>query len=206
MTKNKKEAPLEEASTTSITQIVEEIKPQAQKGLEFANKILIRSQKDLEVSKEFLSKIGTFKKDVQAKKDGIVKPLNEALKNAKALFSPIEDYISQAEYKVKSQMLSWNQKVQAELVKKEAEVTKAVEAGVMPIATAGAKIERAQAKVEAIPTRKVQKLQIVDANLVPKEYWVIDEVLLRSAALLAKQGGREIPGVKIVEEEIIVMR
>lgn len=188
----------------TVIQAVEEFKPQAEKGFDFANRLIIKSQKDLEIGKLFLQKIGVFKKEVSAKKDSIVKPLNEALKNAKALFAPIENQISETEMKVKGQMLTYNQKVQRELAEKEALAVKAVEAGEITQEKAEVKIERAQAKVEAIPTRKISKLVIFDTNLIPDEYWVIDEVKLRSAALNAKQNGQEIPGAKIVIEEIIV--
>ncbi len=176
------------------------IKTQSAKAYSTAEGLTIKSQKDLEEAKPVLQKIGQVKKLVKEKKEAITKPLNEGLKQVRALFSPIEEQIEAAENLIKGKMLDYSRllaKIEAE---KKPEIEEKVQNGEMNIETAVKKLDKLAEKKDAIPTRKIKKLSITDREKIPDEYWIIDEVKLR-ADLLA---GKEIPGAKMVEEEIIV--
>ena len=61
-------------------------------------------------------KIGSTLKD---KKESIIKPLNEALRNARELFTPIEKQLQLAESTIKGKLLNYKRKMDEEARKKE---------------------------------------------------------------------------------------
>lgn len=60
-------------------------------------------------------------------------------------------------------------------------------------------------KVEGVSYRGLWRHQIVDAALVPREYLVIDEQKI-AAVVKATKGTLSIPGVRVYEEQIAVVR
>lgn len=161
----------------------------------------IKTEADMAHAREVLTSVMSFKKQLQAKKDAIVKPINEALRQIRALFAPVEEKIAKAEGSIKSAILMYNSEIQAKLAAKQAETAKKVEAGEMTITKAAAQVERVAVKTAAIPTRKVKEIEIVDDAQIPDQYWVLDMVRIRKEAIF---GNQQIPGVKVVEKEIIV--
>lgn len=59
---------------------------------------------------------------------------------------------------------------------------------------------KAIASIKVSGTRKVWKHEIVDVQLVPAEFLIVDEVAIRKAVLA---GARNIPGVRIFEDVVI---
>jgi hypothetical protein len=53
-----------------------------------------------------------------------------------------------------------------------------------------------------VQVRKIRKVRIVDAALLPREYLIPNEVVIRRDAL----GGKQIPGVEIYDEEVIAAK
>jgi len=45
-------------------------------------------------------------------------------------------------------------------------------------------------------------IEITDADKIPKEYWIVDEVMVRKDAL----AGKQIPGVKRIVKKIVNVR
>lgn len=190
---------------------ITKVEAQASKQLAVVSEIQIRSSKDLEEAKTVLSEIATLEKMVKEKKDGILKPLNEAVKQVRSLFAPMEAKIEEAKTSIKKKMLAYNDKVVAEAAKKEEEMTKKVQSGEISMAKAGEKIEKAQAKAEAIPTREVRKVEFGDPaglsaqqlyTLAQNGYLAWNEVKARKDVL----NGIELPGTRVVVEKTIVGR
>jgi hypothetical protein len=161
----------------------------------------IRSGKDLDDANGLLKKASDYKKRVKSRLEEITGPLNVALKSTRSLFAPLVEKADEAISGLKTRMLDYDRKLQAEEAKKTAEVEAKLKSGETTLAKAGAVLERVEAKREAIPTRTVPKLVITDPNLVPDEFWVIDEVALRYAVVMER---RVVPGAERVEEKIIV--
>lgn len=92
----------------------------------------------------------------------------------------------------------------AEKAQAEAEV-KLRESKAAEVATRVAKPEPVPApqKLEGVSTRKIWKHEIVSQFDVPREYTMINEQAIRSAI---SDGVREIPGVRIYEETVTVVR
>ena len=104
----------------------EAIKIAEQKAMTLANRSRIRvnSQPTLDQAKASLLEVKEIKKIIEEKKDSVVKPLNEALKNTRALFKPIEDKVEVIESYLKEEILKYNNKLLEEQRKREAEQRK----------------------------------------------------------------------------------
>lgn len=181
------------------------VRGQVSKAVSAAELLTIKTKEDMPVAVELLSKIKQVGKVIKEKKEGITKPMNEALKNARDLFRPLEESWNHAELTVKLKMIEYSNEVDRKQKEEEAKITKKVEAGKMSFETAAKKMEAIE-KVETVSSKsgtaefRTHKLVVVESpSLVPDEYWEINTVKLR-ADLLA---GVVVPGAKIVEEKIV---
>ena len=181
---------------------IEKINKEATGLVEQMSDTKVKTEDDLTDAKGILVNVSTAKKLLQAKKDGIVKPLNEALRQIRALFAPVEAKIAEAESGLKREILAYSNAVQAKVQAKQAEVAKKVESGQITLTKAAAQLEKGEQKTEAIPTRKVKEMEIVDEAQIPEEYWELNLIKLRKVAL----AGVAVPGVRVVEKTIIVSK
>jgi len=181
----------------------EAIKIAEEKAMTLADnsRIKVNSQPTLAQAKTSLSEVKEIKKVITEKKDSVVKPLNEALKNTRALFKPIEDKVEVIESYLKGEILKYNTKLLEEQRKREAEAQAKIQAGAT-FEEATKSIERVEKKIESIPTRKIKRLKIVDETLIPRQFLVPNEVAIKEALL----AGEKVSGCELVEEEIIINR
>lgn len=178
----------------------------AETALKTVEDVKITSLVTLEQSKLNLARVTATMKLVKDKKESITKPLNEALKNVRSLFAPIENILESANDLMRQKMLSYNEKIKRENAVKEAEIVKKVEQGEMTIDKASVKMEKLDAKEAGVPTRKNKVIEIVDETKVPQKYFKIDMILLRADALAADKLGAIIPGVIVKEVDVIVSK
>jgi hypothetical protein len=100
---------------------IELVKVQAHKALETVQQLSITNPEEYTNAVEVGGKLKKVAKMITDRKEEITKPLNEALKSARALFKPFEEMLEQAEADLKSKMLSFKEaerKEQAEAEKK----------------------------------------------------------------------------------------
>jgi len=185
------------------------LKGQVSKLENQANTVAIATKEDYEAAIDLVSRLKETGSKIKATKESITKPLNEALRNARDLFSPIETQFSHAEAIIKSKLLEYKRKVDEAARAAEAKIANKVEAGTMKLETAEKKIDKIErvetttkGKVGEVQVRKIKKVRIVDAAKLPREYLIPDEVAIRRDAL----GGKEIAGVEVYEDEIISAR
>jgi len=181
----------------------EAIKIAEEKAMTLADnsRIKVNSQPTLDQAKISLTQVKEIKKIVQEKKDSVVKPLNEALKNTRALFKPIEDKVDIIETYLKGEVLRYNTKLLQEQRKREEEAQAKIEAGAT-FEEATKSVERIEKKIDAIPTRKIKRLKITDASKIERQFLIPDEQAIKEALL----AGIKVGGCELVEEEIIVNR
>lgn len=181
----------------------EAIKIAEEKAMTLADnsRIKVNSQPTLDQAKISLAQVKEIKKIIQEKKDSVVKPLNEALKNTRALFKTIEDKVDIIETYLKSEVLRYNTKLLQEQRKREEEAQAKIEAGAT-FEEATKSVERIEKKIDAIPTRKIKRLKIIDASKIERQFLVPDEQAIKEALL----AGIKVSGCELVEEEIIVNR
>ena len=188
--------------TTSLAPL----KAQVSKLENKANEITITTAEENATATELKAKLNETKKQIKDRKEEITKPLNAALSSARALFAPIEDSFEKAESILARKLIAYKQKVEAETRAAEDKLAARVEKGTM-------KLETAERKIDALPTvqktvqtdhgrvqfRKIKKVRITNPDLVPDQYWVLNEVLIRKDAL----AGTPIADVEVYEEEIV---
>ena len=185
------------------------IKGQVSKLENQANAVIITSQEEYAGAIDLVSKLKDAGSKLKNAKESITKPLNEALKNARNLFSPIEEQFEKAESIVKSKLLAYKQKVDAEVKAKEEAIAKKVESGAIKLETAERKLENIErvdqttkGKIGEVQIRTIKKVRISDESLLPRKYLVPDLVAIRRDAL----GGETIPGVEVYNEETVAAK
>lgn len=182
------------------------LKTQVSKLENQANAVTIESAEDYSGAVDIVNKLKEAGSNIKAKKESITKPLNEALKNARNLFAPIEEQFERAEGIVKQKLLTYKRKVDAEAVAQEAKIAEKVESGKMKLATGERKLDEIErvdtttrGKVGEVQVRKIKKVKITDEAALPRQYLIPDQVAIRRDAL----SGITIPGVEVYEEETI---
>lgn len=158
---------------------------------------------------DIISKLKESGSKLKNIKESITKPLNDALKNARSLFSPLEQQLTNAESELKSKIIAYKKKKDEEAKKEEDRVAARLEKGTMKLETAEKKISNIQrvekttrGSIGEVQIKKIKKVRITDVKLLPIEYMVPNEVLIRKDAL----GGKQIPGVEVYEEETVSAR
>lgn len=171
-----------------------------------ANEIVIDSKESHRGAVDLVATLKDTGKRIKAEKESITKPLNDALRNARALFKPIEDQFIEAEKIIKGKLLEYTKKINEEARKKEEAIAKRVEKGTLKVETAEKKISEVEkvdnqtsGEVGKVQIKKVKKVRIVNESDIPREYLVPDLVKIRKDAL----AGKEIAGVEVYEEETI---
>lgn len=185
------------------------VKTQVSKAVATAQELQIKEKADLVLATDILSKIKSVGKIIQEKKEGITKPLNEALKNARDLFRPIEAQWQEAETIVKQKMVAYQIVEEKKVEKKEEKIAEKVDSGKMSFEKAAEKIEKIEkvenkieGKTGEIQFKTIKKVIIEDATKLPREYLIPDDVKIRKDALT----GIEISGVKVIEEKIVASK
>jgi len=185
-----------------------EIKINTEKALEEANKevgtlvetsrIVVNSQPTLIKANDQKGILKEIKKSVQEKKDKIIKPLNEALKNTRSLFAPVEEKITTIKTYLDGQILTYNNKLQEELEKREKEALKKIEKG-EDIEDATKLLEKTQEiKSNIKNVRKIPTLRITNVDKIPRKFMIPDTVTIRKALL----AGAKIEGAELYDKEI----
>ena len=173
------------------------LKVQISKAETAANDLQIKTKDDLPMAAELLSEIKIVGKAITEKKESITKPLNLALKNARAFFAPVETQYENAERIVKNKMNDFQNAELAKAAKKTEVIENKVEEGKMSFDKAVEKIEeitpekKVEAKSGSIQFRTVKEVIIKDENKIPREYLVLDMVKIRKVRSEERRVGKE---------------
>ena len=172
-----------------------------------AETLAIESEEGLTSATDLLSKIKVVAKDVEAFKKSITDPINLGLKNARALFAPMEAGYANAEIVVKGKMVAYRVAVEKKKLAEEAKIVKQIEKGKISEEVGMAKMTALPAvdtKVEGnkgtATFKKVPKYEIIDYTKLPMEYLQANSGKIWEAV---RGGVTEIPGVKIYMIEIV---
>lgn len=88
---------------------IEVVKGQVSKAVATIQALPVSSKEEYTEAVEIGGKLKKVFKMVTERKEEITKPMNEALKSARALFKPMEESLEEAESLLKNKMLSWKQ-------------------------------------------------------------------------------------------------
>lgn len=172
------------------------------------SRIVVNSQPTFDKAKSKLGEIKEIKKVVKDKKESITKPLNEALKNTRDMFKPIEDKTDVIEKYLKDSILKYHQKLLNEQKRREEEAQKKIEEeqkkgnglNELNINKISKPLTNVTQKVEKIKTRKVKKLKINNEQIIPRGFLIPNETKIKEALF----NGLKVDGCEIVEEEIAI--
>jgi len=129
--------------TTTIEPVKEltAIKGQVSKLENAANSLAIATQEDYTVAIDLVAQLKDRGSKIKILKESITKPANEILRNARAMFSPVEAQHANAEAIIKTKLLQYKSKVDAEARAEEAKIAARVEKGTMRLDTAEKKLD-----------------------------------------------------------------
>lgn len=191
------------------------VKRQVTTAVNRANDISIETADDLAAATDVLSAVKAAGKVVKARKEEITKPLNEALKSARAMFKPLEDDLSTGERIIKDKMLDYENEIERKRQEEAAKLEQRVEKGTMRVDTAmrkmddletvGSQVKGAKGSVQF---RTVRTVKIVDPTKIPLQYLMDEKVLaaLTTAVRNDVLNGVKVDGVEIVEEKQVAAR
>lgn len=184
------------------------IKRQAIKAQEVVNQTTITNDDDLVAVADQINVIKKLKKEIRTEMEKYTKPAQAIINEARAKYLPLEKICDEAESQLKAKVAEYMDAQEAKRLKEEEKIVAKIEAGRMKEETGIKKIEELGNEIKTIQTentqlqrRKVRVAYIVNAELVPDEYWIIDEVRVKRDAL----AGKLIPGVEIREETQIAI-
>jgi len=189
----------------NLTKELELIKSQVSKAEVIAGSLEIKVPDDMVNATDILSKIKIVGKMIAKKKESITKPLNEALRNARSLFTPLENQWSDAEKTVKMKMVMFNNAERIKAEKKMEKIEKKVESGKMKPELAIEKIDtivpknKVEAKSGSIQFRTIREVVIEDETKLTRKYLAPNIVKIKADALR----GVKIKGVKVIEKQIV---
>lgn len=199
---------------------IEVVKEQVNKALEVVTNLSVKTKDEFSHAVEVGTRIKQVTKHITERKEEITKPLNEALKSARALFKPLEDTLEQAESMLKQKMLVYKEEErekEAEAIKKAQEEAERQQAllnakEITPMEasqnTVKAQIIADQSKAEktvktesgAKATEKfVTEYVVVNKNIIPMVFLEPNMVTIKQAF----KDGQPVPGVEERKKAII---
>lgn len=185
------------------------LKKQSAPIIERAQTLTVTCAEDMPGAAEVLSQLNQYMDRLTEEKEKVTKPLNEALKAERARWKPLEDMYNGAIATVRSAVSTYMTAEAKRVKEAEAKIAARVGdgKGKLQMDTAARKMdaivkpeEKVVAQSGMLKFRTVQRLSIVDAAAIPREYLVPDE----KAILAALKEGKEVKGCEIIEEQSAV--
>ncbi len=172
-----------------------------------ADKLQIEDTQSLEDAAMILSNLNKTLDRITTEREKVTKPLNEALKAERSRWKPLETKLEQAIVLVRSKISTYQTAHTLKARKEEDKIIERVNKGTLKADTAITKLQAIDAPETVVNTdvgtlkfRTVRKFRIKNLSLVPREYLIPNEVLIRSE--MAKN--KDIPGVEYFEEQMPV--
>lgn len=152
-----------------------------------------------------IKNIKSLGKAIRDEMEKYTKPAKAIIDEARAKYRPYELACEEAETELKSKAQKYMIAQEDKRQKEEEKIAAKVEAGKLKEETGLKKMEALGEEKKTVVAesgakltlKSVKEVVIVNPNLVPDEYWKIDEVAVRHAAL----SGIVIPGVEIRESK-----
>jgi vancomycin resistance protein YoaR len=170
---------------------------------------MVTSDNELNGVSDKIKGIKTLLKMIEQKKEKFTEPAKAIIAEARETYDPMIKECRNAEIVLKDRAKKYMDEKEAKRIADEKKLADKVESGYMKPETAMKKMEDLPEAPKTVRTdtgsglrmakRKVAKIE--NPDLIPDEYWVIDEVRVRREALEREKNGLpQIPGVVISEE------
>jgi len=184
----------------------------------FAEARVITTNNDLRPANDDLSIIATIKKGMEAKRKDYLSPFQNHVKEVNEAYKTLMEPIEQADKITRNKILAFS----AEQGRKRREA-EAIEAEKMALARREAELKGGEITVDLTPVEKPEavpdrirgelgtsgqrdnwKWELVDINLIPMEYLMVNAGML-TPIVKASKGKIVIPGIRIFNEPIIAV-
>jgi len=167
----------------------------------------ITNDEQLAVVSDKIRQVKNLQKFIEQEKEKLTAPAKAIIAEAKEKYDPYIAKCKDAETALKGKAGFYMEAKETARIEAEKKIAARVEKGTMKVETAVKKIEdlpeaKKNIRTEAGSGLRMSKKRVAvieNPELVPDEYWVIDEVRARKDAL----AGKEIPGIVIREESIL---
>lgn len=166
---------------------------------------VIESQEDLEIMASELAKCKGLNNQLEEQKQRALGPMNEAVKEVRSWFKPIQDRLSSLERTIKEKVGDYHLEQEKAKRLALAEASKALRGGgsSAQIGQAMAKMAQSQVQqVDGMGIRFTWNIEIVDVDVLPDEWWTPDEGAIVRYVRLTK-GEKPIPGVVFHKSPIV---
>lgn len=197
---------------TTPDQSLAVIKTQATKMQKMLDEFQVVDDETLALVSDKIKSIKTLGKAVDEQKKKFTDPANAIIAEAREKFDPIIKQCKNAEIVLKQRAGAYMESKESERRAEEAKLAARVEKGTMKPETAMARLDSMPEAKTNVRTDNGSGLRmtkrhvafIENAEEVPDEYWIIDEVRVRKDAMERfKTGAEQIPGMGIREESSI---
>lgn len=165
-----------------------------------ATSLNIRSEKDLLVASEDLSRLNRFNDALKEDREKITAPLNEALKEVRLKYKPLENSLAISIALTKEKILAY----QTGQLKKEKQALVNLERGEIDLENAVLSVPKNKFNTSSgnITFKTMQKLKITNSAIIPRQYLIPDEDLI----LEALKNGEKVKGCEIEEVAGLINR
>lgn len=182
-----------------------ELQTQSNNLLDTVQFITINNDEELNEANGYLRKIATLRKAAKAHFDSLKKPFNEAMANLRAKEKEFLGPMEKGEGIIKKLIVQYNVKRDARLKEEQAkleELSKTMsESGLSVLPSV--KLEKP--KMQGTTIRSRYDFDIVDVNLIPREYLLVDTAAIGKVVRALKEK-TNIPGIKVKVVQDIVVR
>lgn len=182
-----------------------ELQAQTNNLLDAVPFITIKNDSELEEANGILRKIATLRKAAKAHFESLKKPFNEAMANLRAKEKEVLSPMEKGEITIKRLIVEYNHKrneqLKAEQAKLDAMAKQLEGTGLSVLPSV--KLEKP--KLQGTSVRNRYDFDIVDVNLIPREYLIVDTAAIGKVVRALKEK-TNIPGIKVKVVQDIVTR
>lgn len=193
---------IEVVKTSEVEELIRREATEVNELLTISKHIKIEAPETEQAVSKMLEEIVERAKKLDKEKKEATQPLMKSLDKIRSWFKPTETALAQVERTLKDAVLDYRRRLRLQAEAARVEMAKSVTPA--EVKTAIAKLETsAPPQTQGLGVSKVWMFVVTDESLVPREYFKLDETLIRKAI---RSGVREIPGVHISQEEQIAVK
>lgn len=204
----------DELHSNEITKFEEQAAKEGATYLQRANELVIDNDTQESVATNILSMIAVSKKTLEEQRKFLVKPLNDHVKAINNRFKLYSEPLNQADAIIRKKVLDYKKLKEQRRLEEERKVREAAEEEQARLAMSGIKTPLPEPVVPKAPAttraelgstniKKVWTFEIVDESQIPREYLTVNT---KKIAAVVKAGIRNIPGVRIYQQDQLSVR
>lgn len=182
-----------------------DLQVQANNVLDTVEFLTINNEQELNEANSVLRKIVSLREAAKVHFDGLKKPFNEAMANLRAKEKEFLEPMEKGEQAIKKLMVEYNKKVEERLAIEQTKLEEASKSLAENGITIMPSVKLERPKLSGTSTRNTYDFDIVDVNLIPREYLLIDKVAIGKVVRAMKEK-TNIPGIKVKIVQSIVSR